>query len=1130
MSAIKPVANYNGEFSVIQDGDVVDTSVGGTGLSSFTAGSFLKALNSSTLQMRTPAQVLDDIGAASSTYSINAGNGLSGGGTLSTSRTITLGTPSDITLSSTNSVSSTSHTHAFSPGGTTSQYIRGDGSLATFPSIGSGTVTSVSAGNGLDFTTITTSGAITLGTPSTLSGSTTNAVTATSHTHALSANLSAWDALAPSAKQDALGFTPANSSTSISAGNGLTGGGTLAANRSITLGTPGTISGSSTNSVTTTSHTHALTLTSSDITGALGFTPYNATNPNGYTSNAGTVTSVAAGNGLNFTTITGSGSVALGTPSTITGSSTNSVTTNSHTHALTLTSGDITGALGFTPYNSTNPNGYTSNTGTVTSVTGGNGLTGSVSSSGSLALGTPSSITLSSTNAVTSTSHTHAFSPGGTTNQYIRGDGSLATFPSIGSGTVTSVSAGNGMTFTTITGSGAVTLGTPSTLSGSTTNAVTANSHTHALSANLSAWDALAPSAKADDSSVVHLDGDETITGAKTFTAIPTFDVGQLRIKNGGEPQAGIAFVDDSWGYLIWATTSGNPYLGIDGTPNDLTATVYNSGVYDWSWRVERTTAITSFNYTPTVRSGSNYYDVWHGGNFTPSDYALATRSISAGNGLTGGGNLTANRSIALGTPSTLTMSTGNSVTSTSHTHAINLSFDPPNFTDAVSTYPAGISTGNITDVAKAHITANEVGGNRVLQFYADASGGSNIPDVYIRSSHSSLGGGGWTSAYKLWHAGNLNPSNYMTTSWTISAGNGLTGGGSGAANRSLTLGTPGTLSGSTTNSVTTSSHTHALSANLSAWDDITPSSKMDLATTTLTTLDDADYNGFYRVNGDTNTADRPTGGWLWAIHHAYSGSYGFQLVWPNGLDDFYLRRQQGGTWHPYRKIWHDGNFTATNIPTQSASIGFTNSQGVGINFWNSSAYSIYMSSSTHATFGGRVAGDSTSDYNMYFKMTSGTNRGFVFMNGSSAVGGVDGTGNIRATGDITAYSSDGRLKLNKSLIKEALSKIRRIGGYEYDWDLAKTKELGFTPYQEHEHGLIAQEVEEVIPDAVRVAPFNEEYLTIKYERTIPLIIEGVKELDKKVRDLEDEVRYHKDRFDALESMIMELRNKIEMG
>ncbi len=66
---------------------------------------------------------------------IIAGDGLTGGGNFTADRTITLGTPGSITLSSTNSVSSTSHTHAFAPGGTTAQYVRGDGVLATMPSI-----------------------------------------------------------------------------------------------------------------------------------------------------------------------------------------------------------------------------------------------------------------------------------------------------------------------------------------------------------------------------------------------------------------------------------------------------------------------------------------------------------------------------------------------------------------------------------------------------------------------------------------------------------------------------------------------------------------------------------------------------------------------------------------------------------------------------------------------------------------------------------------------------------------------------------------------------------------------------------------------------------------------------------
>lgn len=98
--------------------------------------------------------------------SFSAGNGLTGGGDLSANRTLTLGTPSAITLSSSNSVTGTTHTHAFTPGGTTSQYIRGDGTLAAFPAIPAGTVTSIGmsvpTGFAVTPTSITTSGTFNL--------------------------------------------------------------------------------------------------------------------------------------------------------------------------------------------------------------------------------------------------------------------------------------------------------------------------------------------------------------------------------------------------------------------------------------------------------------------------------------------------------------------------------------------------------------------------------------------------------------------------------------------------------------------------------------------------------------------------------------------------------------------------------------------------------------------------------------------------------------------------------------------------------------------------------------------------------------------------------------------------------
>ena len=65
-----------------------------------------------------------------------------------------------------------------------------------------------------------------------------------------------------------------------------------------------------------------------------------------------------------------------------------------------------------------------------------------------------------------------------------RGDGTWAA--PAGGGTVTSVAAGDGMSFTTITGSGNVDMGTPSSLSGTSTNDVSASSHTHAITTGIS--------------------------------------------------------------------------------------------------------------------------------------------------------------------------------------------------------------------------------------------------------------------------------------------------------------------------------------------------------------------------------------------------------------------------------------------------------------------------------------------------------------------------------------------------------------------------------------------------------------------------------------------------------------------
>ena len=69
MANVKPLVNNSGEINAIQSGDTVAPTCGGTGLSSFTTGYYINASSSTALQMRSPAQVLSDIGAlAATTY------------------------------------------------------------------------------------------------------------------------------------------------------------------------------------------------------------------------------------------------------------------------------------------------------------------------------------------------------------------------------------------------------------------------------------------------------------------------------------------------------------------------------------------------------------------------------------------------------------------------------------------------------------------------------------------------------------------------------------------------------------------------------------------------------------------------------------------------------------------------------------------------------------------------------------------------------------------------------------------------------------------------------------------------------------------------------------------------------
>ena len=107
--------------------------------------------------------------------------------------------------------------------------------------------------------------------------------------------------------------------------------------------------------------------------------------------------------------------------------------------------------------------------------------------------------------------------------------------------------------------------------------------------------------------------------------------------------------------------------------------------------------------------------------------------------------------------------------------------------------------------------------------------------------------------------------------------------------------------------------------------------------------------------------------------------------------------------------------------------------------------------------------------------------------------------GEIRATNNITAYYSDDRLKTRLGNIENALAKVMSLNGFQYEAN-ETAQALGYAV--KPEIGLSAQEVQAVLPEVVVPAPIDEQYLTIHYERVIPLLVEAIKELKKEIDEL----------------------------
>jgi hypothetical protein len=217
--------------------------------------------------------------------------------------------------------------------------------------------------------------------------------------------------------------------------------------------------------------------------------------------------------------------------------------------------------------------------------------------------------------------------------------------------------------------------------------------------------------------------------------------------------------------------------------------------------------------------------------------------------------------------------------------------------------------------------------------------------------------------------------------------------------------------------------------------------------------------------------------------------------------------------------IYYDNNNTgyySDNASTSRFNLIHSNDykteagDGRGIGFWNGaggSSYSIFMSSAGNGTYGGRVGGETTSDYNMYFRMGGGTNRGWVFTNGAAnPVAGIDASGNFRAEGNVVAYSaSDRKLKDNIKPIEHALDKVCALNGYTFIWNDQQTiHEVG-----KADVGVIAQEVIEQFPEVCKekTTAEGDTHLGVDYERLVPALIGAIRELKDEIESLKEKLQ-----------------------
>jgi hypothetical protein len=292
--------------------------------------------------------------------------------------------------------------------------------------------------------------------------------------------------------------------------------------------------------------------------------------------------------------------------------------------------------------------------------------------------------------------------------------------------------------------------------------------------------------------------------------------------------------------------------------------------------------------------------------------------------------------------------------------------------------------------------------------------------------------------------------------------------------------------------------------------------------------------SGFYQSYQGTGN---PTGTWFNFINvrHSNTGNgHGYQAGMSYYDNNFWFRSYSGGLTANYQS-WEYALANGGGTQTKSGVLQ-SNASFRAPYFYDKDNTGYYMNPAGNSIINSMNMLDSIYQINrstwfgfhatdQWRIVIAGTER--LEVNGSQ----IYMTRELRCTQDVIAFYSDERLKEKLGKIESPLDKISKLEAFYYvNNDLAKEK--GFDD-DKKQIGLSAQQVKEVMPEVVHSAPFDtdftedgemfstsgEDYLTLKYDRLVPLLVEGIKEQTEIVKSQQREI-------DELKEMVKLLLNK----